>query len=41
MAWLAEEEDLLVRLRKDEGRSWSDVTRVFSKQYPGRSQGAI
>ncbi|KAH1599094.1 hypothetical protein KXX34_007611 [Aspergillus fumigatus] len=39
--WSIEEEDLLVKLRKDEGRSWSDVTRVFSKQYPGRSQGAI
>ncbi|KAL2782958.1 hypothetical protein BJX66DRAFT_345378 [Aspergillus keveii] len=41
MPWSAEEKDLLVKLRKDEGRSWSDVTTVFSKQYPGRSQGAI
>jgi chitinase len=41
MPWSTEEVDLLVKLRKDEGRSWSDVTRVFSKQYPGRSQGAI
>ncbi|CEL10095.1 hypothetical protein ASPCAL13222 [Aspergillus calidoustus] len=41
MPWSTEEVDLLVKLRKNEGRSWSDVTRVFSKQYPGRSQGAI
>ncbi|KAL3482931.1 hypothetical protein BJX62DRAFT_231334 [Aspergillus germanicus] len=41
MPWSTEEVDLLVKLRKDEGRSWSDITRVFSKQYPGRSQGAI
>jgi chitinase len=41
MPWSTEEVDLLVKLRKDEGRSWSDVTRVLSKQYPGRSQGAI
>lgn len=41
MPWSTKEVDLLMKLRKDEGRSWSDVTRVFSKQYPGRSQGAI
>jgi chitinase len=41
MPWSAEEADLLVKLRKDEGRTWSEVTRVFSKQYPGRSRGAI
>ncbi|CEL11950.1 hypothetical protein ASPCAL15044 [Aspergillus calidoustus] len=41
MPWSTEEVGLLVKLRKDESRSWSDVTRVFSKQYPGRSQGAM
>ncbi|KAL2845902.1 hypothetical protein BJY01DRAFT_234802 [Aspergillus pseudoustus] len=41
MSWSVEEADLLVKLRKDEGRPWSEVTRVFSTQYPGRSQGAI
>ncbi|KAL4899377.1 hypothetical protein BDW74DRAFT_171554 [Aspergillus multicolor] len=41
MPWSAEEADLLVKLRKDEGRTWSEVVRLFSKEYPGRSQGAI
>ncbi|KAL4749552.1 hypothetical protein BDW72DRAFT_177903 [Aspergillus terricola var. indicus] len=41
MPWSAEEAGLLVKLRKDEGRTWSEVARVFSKEYPGRSQGAI
>ncbi|KAL4863853.1 hypothetical protein BDV12DRAFT_201720 [Aspergillus spectabilis] len=41
MPWSAEEADLLVKLQKDEGRRWSEVTRVFSTQYPGRSRGAI
>jgi hypothetical protein len=41
MPWSMEEADLLVKLRKHEGRSWSEVTRVFLKQYPGRSKGAI
>ncbi|KAL4977393.1 hypothetical protein BDW66DRAFT_158998 [Aspergillus desertorum] len=41
MPWSAEEADLLVKLKKDEGRTWSEVAWVFSKEYPGRSQGAI
>lgn len=36
-----EEADLLLKLRKDECRPWSEATRLFSEQYPGRSLGAI
>lgn len=36
-----EEADLLLKLRKDECRPWSEVARLFSEQYPGRSLGAI
>ncbi|PYH99181.1 hypothetical protein BO71DRAFT_415684 [Aspergillus ellipticus CBS 707.79] len=39
--WSSEEANLLLRLRKDEKRPWSDVTRIFSDQFPGRSQGSI
>ncbi|KAK2763727.1 hypothetical protein FQN54_009343 [Arachnomyces sp. PD_36] len=39
--WSNEEEDLLLKLRKEEGRPWSEVTRLFSDQYPGRSSGSI
>lgn len=41
MPWSTEEVDLLMKLRKDEGRPWSQVARLFSEQYPGRTQGAI
>lgn len=41
MAWSREEVDLLLKLRKEEGRPWSQIARLFSEQYPGRSQGAI
>ncbi|KAE8380067.1 hypothetical protein BDV26DRAFT_150739 [Aspergillus bertholletiae] len=41
MKWSAEESDLLLKLRKDEKRPWAEVTRRFSKEYPGRSPGAI
>lgn len=41
MSWSSEEVDLLVKLRKDESRPWSEVTRLFWEQYPGRSSGAI
>jgi hypothetical protein len=41
MPWLPEEEELLVRLKRDQGLRWSDVTRLFSEQYPGRTQGSI
>ncbi|KAL4777943.1 hypothetical protein BJX76DRAFT_344546 [Aspergillus varians] len=41
MAWSREEMDLLLKLRKEEGRPWSQVARTFLEQYPGRSQGAI
>jgi hypothetical protein len=39
--WTTKEADLLLKLRNDEKRSWSEVTRLFSDQYPGRSQGSI
>lgn len=39
--WSDEEKDLLLKLRKNERRSWSEVTRLFSDRYPGRSRGSI
>jgi hypothetical protein len=39
--WLPEEEELLVKLKRDQSLRWSDVTRLFSEQYPGRTQGSI
>jgi hypothetical protein len=39
--WLSGEESLLVELRRDRRLPWSDVARLFSEQYPGRSQGSI
>jgi hypothetical protein len=41
MPWSSEEKDLLLRLRKDEKRPWSDVIGLFSDQFPGRSPGSI
>ncbi|KAL5333657.1 hypothetical protein BJX70DRAFT_392006 [Aspergillus crustosus] len=41
MPWSAEEEGLLLKLRKDEERPWAEVTRLFSEEYPGRTRGAI
>ncbi|KAL4766945.1 hypothetical protein BDW60DRAFT_170704 [Aspergillus nidulans var. acristatus] len=41
MPWSTEEVNLLLKLRKEEGRPWTQVARLFSEQYPGRSQGAI
>jgi hypothetical protein len=41
MPWLPEEESLLLELRNTRGLPWSDVTNLFSLQYPGRSQGSI
>lgn len=41
MPWSPEEKDLLLRLRKDEKRPWSDVIRLFSDRFPGRSPGSI
>lgn len=39
--WSLEEEELLVKLKRDQGLRWSDVTRLFSEQYPGRTRGSI
>lgn len=41
LRWSSGEVDLLVKLRRDEQRPWSEVTRLFSDRYPGRSPGAI
>lgn len=41
MPWSRQEEDLLVELRITRGLPWSDMTKLFSDQYPGRSQGSI
>ncbi|PKX88850.1 uncharacterized protein P174DRAFT_379687, partial [Aspergillus novofumigatus IBT 16806] len=39
--WLLEEEELLVKLKRDQSLYWSDIIRLFSEQYPGRTQGSI
>lgn len=41
MPWSSEEVSLLLRLRRDEKRPWSEVKRLLSDQFPGRSQGSI
>lgn len=41
LPWSSEEVDFLRELRSDEQRPWSEVTRLFSDRYPGRSSGAI
>ncbi|OJJ52173.1 hypothetical protein ASPSYDRAFT_165028 [Aspergillus sydowii CBS 593.65] len=41
MPYSSEERDLLLRLRGEEKRTWPEVTRMFSDQFPGRSQGSI
>lgn len=39
--WTAKEAKLLLKLRRDEKRPWSEVTKLFLDQYPGRSPGSI
>ncbi|GLA44460.1 hypothetical protein AnigIFM63309_003364 [Aspergillus niger] len=39
--WSAEEVAYLQELRSDKSKSWSEVTRLFSIRYPGRSRGSI
>lgn len=42
MPWSSEEVSLLLRLRRDEKRPWSEVAKlVFSDHFPDRSQGSI
>jgi len=41
MPWSMEEASLLLKLRKEESWSWSEVARLFSERYPGRTLGAI
>ncbi|KAJ5267206.1 hypothetical protein N7478_010014 [Penicillium angulare] len=37
----AEEDRLLVKLRKEENLAWSEVVTRFSQKFPGRSKGSI
>ncbi|KAJ5730149.1 uncharacterized protein N7483_004657 [Penicillium malachiteum] len=37
----AEEDKLLIKLRKEQALSWSEVTRRFSQIFPGRKQGSL
>ncbi|KAI2956199.1 hypothetical protein CBS147352_11124 [Aspergillus niger] len=39
--WSSEEVAFLQELRSDKSKSWSEVTRLFSIRYPGRSRGSI
>ncbi|KAB8256813.1 hypothetical protein BDV32DRAFT_90643 [Aspergillus pseudonomiae] len=39
--WSPEEDTLLLKLKKYEKRSWKEIERLFSEEYPGRSLGAI
>jgi hypothetical protein len=41
LRWSSEEVDLLLKLRRDEQRPWSEVVMLFSDRYPGRSSGSI
>ncbi|KAI2735037.1 hypothetical protein DTO013F2_10185 [Penicillium roqueforti] len=41
MPWLPEEEDLLIDLKNTRGLPWSEVIKLLSDQYPGRSPGSI
>ena len=41
MPWSMEEASLLLKLRKEESQSWSEVARLFSEHYPGRTLGVI
>ncbi|KAL4891342.1 hypothetical protein BDV59DRAFT_67446 [Aspergillus ambiguus] len=41
MPWLPEEEDLLIDLRNTRRLPWSEVIKLLSDQYPGRSPGSI
>ncbi|RAL06782.1 uncharacterized protein BO97DRAFT_409432 [Aspergillus homomorphus CBS 101889] len=39
--WSTNEVNLLVELRRDRKLPWSEVTKLFSDRYPGRSKGSI
>lgn len=41
MPWSPEEKNLLVQLKREQRLSWSDVTRIFSERFEGRSSGSI
>ena len=41
LPWSSDEVDFLLKLRRDEGRPWSEVARLFLDRYPGRSPGSI
>ncbi|KAI3015043.1 hypothetical protein CBS147347_11305 [Aspergillus niger] len=39
--WSSEEWEYLKELKKDKNKPWSEVARLFSNRYPGRSTGSI
>lgn len=39
--WSSGEVDLLVKLRRDEQRPWSEVVKLFLDRYPGRTSASI
>jgi hypothetical protein len=41
LRWSSGEVDLLVKLRRDEQRPRSEVVKLFSDRYPGRTSGSI
>jgi hypothetical protein len=40
LAWSVEEYCLLVNLREEQNLAWSEVTRLFARNFPGRSKGS-
>lgn len=41
LTFLPEEDRLLVKFRKEDALTWSEVTKRFSRKFPGRSKGSI
>ncbi|KAI9375563.1 hypothetical protein BJX61DRAFT_531514 [Aspergillus egyptiacus] len=41
MLYLSEEQDLLLKLRRDKKQPWAKIIKLFSEQFPGQSPGAI
>ncbi|KAJ5640284.1 uncharacterized protein N7484_008146 [Penicillium longicatenatum] len=41
LKWSAEEDRLLVKLREEEELAWPEVTKRFSRVFPGRKQGSL
>ncbi|KAI2735145.1 hypothetical protein DTO013E5_9486 [Penicillium roqueforti] len=41
LPFIPEEDRLLVKLRKEDALTWSEVIKRFSRKFPGRSKGSI